>query len=133
MHRQLSETETRGGKRRNWFVPVGVLTVVGVAVFSVVSWLGVGSACENGEDLHRGTPSGLVCEIEFGGWHRGAGDVAFLATLHTWVVLALPTLIVLIGGMLSAGQWRWRPFRIALAIAVVVILAPFAGLVVLPD
>jgi hypothetical protein len=110
-------------------VPGALLTIAVIALMSWVSWVGVGVACSDGTELHRGTPQGLVCEIQVSHWHEGASrSQAAVDRAEEYLMLVVPVLIVLGGIALGAARHRRRPFWLALTLAIVVLLAPWLAL-----
>jgi hypothetical protein len=130
-----NQPPTKGEQTGHWWrgfaAPGALLTVFVFALLSWASWVGVGTVCVNSTELHRGTPQGLVCEIELGHWHGSAvGGQTALERGQEYLMLALPVLIVLGGIGLAASRHRRRPFWLALIVAFVVLLAPWIGLIV---
>jgi hypothetical protein len=78
------------------------------------------------------TPRGVVCEYQLGDW-RGASGPTFWQKFHELLVLALPTLAMLIATAGAAIRRRWFPVRVALFVAVVLIFAPWVGIFLLPE
>jgi hypothetical protein len=107
------------------------LLAIGIlAVASWVSWVGVGTACVS-TTFSAGSPAAGVCEVELANWH-GKGSSTSADNLHDYFVLALPVLILIGGVALSRYRRHRRPFWLALSAAIIVLLLPLLGLILLP-
>jgi hypothetical protein len=120
------------GKRGSRGVPwtVALIAIATVAVWSLMSWLLVGSACVNGNIL-SGSPAGAMCEVELANWHGGHPSTAE-DNLLEHLKLASPALIVIAGVGISRFRGHERPFWIAALVATIVVALPVLGLAVLP-
>jgi hypothetical protein len=66
-----------------------------------------------------------------GDW-RGPSGPTFWQTSHKLLVLALPTLAMLIATAVAAMRRRWYPLRVALFVVGMLIFAPWVGILLLP-
>jgi hypothetical protein len=117
-----------------FFVPTALGTLLVIAAASWTSWTLVGDYCIDSTRLARGSPKGAVCELEVANWHDSSVVTAsFADPVHEDVVLVLPVVVVLVGIAVAARRERHRPLWIALLIAVLALLTPLVGIIVLPS
>jgi hypothetical protein len=117
-----------GSRGVHWLV--ALVAIATVAVWSLMSWLLVGSVCVDG-NIPNGSPAGAVCEVELSNW-RGIHPSTAEGNLYEYLKLAFPALIVVAGVGISRLRNDQRAFWIAALVAAIVVIAPVLGIAVLP-
>jgi hypothetical protein len=127
-HNQRESPESHGVH------PIVALVALSLTVFlALFSWLLVGEACVNSEHLRPGTARGVVCEVNLPNWHKAEAHASIGDGVHEWLLAFLPVLVVAAGVGASRNRHRWRPFWLSLLVALLLVVAPVAGLILLPS